>query len=141
MPLLNLVIVEQIIIWEHSTKVQIIKLTSLNTHLIKLLSKIGVETPSQSRFVGYYDIITNNLGGVMPPKKILTLSKVLMYSVEGEKQYYFTILNSLIIILYNNKKGLGNSDGSDFSMTIYLSDRQEAANCVFGKNINCKVLK
>ena len=35
----------------------------------------GVETPSQSRFVGYYDIITNKLGGLLPSIKTINLKK------------------------------------------------------------------
>lgn len=43
----------------------------------------GVETPSQSRFVGYYDIITNKLGGLIPSIRTLTLKKVILHSIKG----------------------------------------------------------
>ena len=79
----------------------------------------GVETPSQSRFVGYYDIITNKLGGLLPPIRTLRLRKVIIHSVEG----------------------VGNSDGSDFSMTIYTVDKKTAALCNFSNSVNCKVNK
>ncbi|RMZ96992.1 phosphatidylinositol 3-4-5-trisphosphate 3-phosphatase TPTE2-like [Brachionus plicatilis] len=76
----------------------------------------GVETPSQSRFVGYYDIICNKLNGLLPPIKYLRLTKVLIHSI----------------------RGIGNSDGSDFSMIIYNNLKQVAATCNFGTNNNCQ---
>jgi PTEN phosphatase family protein len=44
----------------------------------------GVETPSQSRFVGYYDIITNKLGGLLPPIKTINLNKIIINSIKGK---------------------------------------------------------
>lgn len=79
----------------------------------------GVETPSQSRFVGYYDVITNKLGGLLPSIKTLKLKKVIIYSI----------------------KGIGNSDGSDLSMMVYLNNKKEAASCDFATNKNCQVKK
>lgn len=43
----------------------------------------GVETPSQSRFVGYYDIVRNQFGGLLPPLRTLKLSKVIISGLEG----------------------------------------------------------
>ena len=43
----------------------------------------GVETPSQSRFVGYYEDIIYRLGGSLPEKKALRLSKVIINSIKG----------------------------------------------------------
>lgn len=51
----------------------------------------GVETPSQSRFVGYYDIITNKLDGQMPPLRTLKLKEVIIHSIKGK----LVILSSL----------------------------------------------
>ena len=77
----------------------------------------GVETPSQSRFVGYYDIITNKLGGALPPVVTLKLKKLMIYSING----------------------VGNSDGSDFSMNVYTSNKESAVSCNFSTNFNCQV--
>jgi len=44
----------------------------------------GVETPSQSRFVGYYDIITNKLGGLLPSIKTINLKKITINSIKGK---------------------------------------------------------
>jgi PTEN homologous phosphatase len=54
----------------------------------------GVETPSQSRFVGYYDIITNKLGGLLPAIRNLKLKKIVMHSINGI-QAIFKIDNKL----------------------------------------------
>jgi PTEN phosphatase family protein len=77
----------------------------------------GVETPSQSRFVGYYDIITNKLGGLLPPIRVLKLAKVIIHSI----------------------KGIGNGDGSDLSMIAYNVDKTVAVSCNFSNDFNCKV--
>jgi PTEN phosphatase family protein len=77
----------------------------------------GVETPSQSRFVGYYDIITNKLGGLLPAIRVLKLSKVIIHSM----------------------RGIGNNDGSDFSMIVYNIDKTVAVSCNFSNEFNCKV--
>jgi PTEN phosphatase family protein len=77
----------------------------------------GVETPSQSRFVGYYDIITNKLGGLLPPIRTLKLKQVILHSIQG----------------------IGNSDGSDFSMIIYLNNKKSVCSCNFSTNENCQV--
>ena len=37
------------------------------------------------------------------------------------------------------KKGIGNSDGSDFSMLAYLNNKQVATNCSLSTNTNCNV--
>jgi PTEN phosphatase family protein len=79
----------------------------------------GVETPSQSRFVGYYDIITNKLNGLLPSIVTLKLKKVVIYSING----------------------IGNSDGSDLSMIVYRNDKSTAVSCTFSTNTNCKVEK
>lgn len=76
----------------------------------------GVETPSQSRFVGYYDIITNQLGGLLPSIKTMYLKKVIIHSI----------------------KGIGNSDGSDISMLVYTNTKHLAASCTLANSSNCK---
>lgn len=77
----------------------------------------GVETPSQSRFVGYYDIITNKLGGLLPSIKTLKLKSITIKSING----------------------VGNSDGSDFSFSVYLTEKRLAASCTLATNQNCQV--
>jgi PTEN homologous phosphatase len=56
----------------------------------------GVETPSQSRFVGYYDIITNKLGGLLPSIKTINLKKITINSIKGNILWRFAFLNNLI---------------------------------------------
>ena len=36
-------------------------------------------------------------------------------------------------------KGVGNGDGTDFSMVAYTFDKNLIASCNFGSNFNCKV--
>ena len=43
----------------------------------------GVETPSQSRFVSYYDTITNKLNGLLPPINTLKLKRIMIDSING----------------------------------------------------------
>ena len=52
----------------------------------------GVETPSQSRFVGYYDIITNKLGGLLPSIKTIHLKKIRIHSIKG---FYFNLTTNI----------------------------------------------
>jgi hypothetical protein len=50
----------------------------------------GVETPSQSRFVAYFDHIKNTLGGQLPPKRLLKLDKIiLVFQTHTHTNYYF----------------------------------------------------
>lgn len=77
----------------------------------------GVQTPTQARFVGYFDIVTNKLGGMIPSIRTLKLAKVTIHSI----------------------KGIGNGDGTDLSMVItLLSTKKEVAKCSFATNSNCK---
>ena len=58
----------------------------------------GVQTPTQARFVTYYDIITNKLSGIIPTVRTLRLKRVTVHSIGG----------------------VGNGDGSDLTMSITL---------------------
>lgn len=78
----------------------------------------GVETPSQSRYVGYYERVKKDLGGHLPPE---TKKRITSVKIEG-------------------LKGVGNGDGSDLSMEIRL-DGLLIYECKFGDNINCQVTK
>ena len=48
----------------------------------------GVETPSQSRFVEYYDIIIKNYDGLNPPIRNLKLKKIIIHSIKGINKFY-----------------------------------------------------
>lgn len=77
----------------------------------------GVQTPTQARFVEYFSIITNKLGGLLPSVRTLKLKKVTIHSING----------------------VGNGDGSDLSMNIILlSTMKEASSSKFETNENCK---
>lgn len=76
----------------------------------------GVETPSQSRFVGYFEIIKNDLGGLLPSICKLRLNKIIIKSIQG----------------------VGNGNGSDFSLIVYRNDKSIAGEFKFGSNENCK---
>ncbi|XP_042541443.1 phosphatidylinositol 3,4,5-trisphosphate 3-phosphatase TPTE2-like [Dipodomys spectabilis] len=43
----------------------------------------GVETPSQSRYVGYFETIRNVCNWQLPLKKILKITKIVIYSIQG----------------------------------------------------------
>lgn len=43
----------------------------------------GVETPSQSRYVGYYEKILTQYGGNLPPRNELKLTKIIIHSING----------------------------------------------------------
>lgn len=53
----------------------------------------GVETPSQSRYVGYYEVMKNHLGGQVPTSSPLLLRKIvirgMMYVGEGNGDDFF----------------------------------------------------
>lgn len=77
----------------------------------------GVQTPTQARFVGYYDIITNKLSGIIPSVRTLRLKSVTIHSIHG----------------------VGNGDGSDLSMNIILlSSMKGVCSSSFADNVNCK---
>jgi PTEN phosphatase family protein len=46
----------------------------------------GVETPSQSRFVGYYEKMLKNYNGELPPKVSLKLNKIIITSIKGKER-------------------------------------------------------
>ncbi|XP_071125731.1 phosphatidylinositol 3,4,5-trisphosphate 3-phosphatase TPTE2-like [Mytilus edulis] len=78
----------------------------------------GVETPSQSRYVGYFEKVKKKLDGKVPaqvPKKISTI-KIF------------------------NITGVGNADGKDLSMEIRV-DGLLIYECNLGQNINCTLNK
>nr|XP_010980711.1 phosphatidylinositol 3,4,5-trisphosphate 3-phosphatase TPTE2-like isoform X2 [Camelus dromedarius] len=58
----------------------------------------GVETPSQSRFVGYFAKVKNTYNLHLPPRKILKINKFVIYSIHG----------------------VGKGDGSDLEVQIMM---------------------
>ncbi|XP_062608219.1 phosphatidylinositol 3,4,5-trisphosphate 3-phosphatase TPTE2-like [Saccostrea cucullata] len=78
----------------------------------------GVETPSQSRYVGYFEKVKKELGGQVPPEKKKRITSVKIEGLEG----------------------VGNGDGSDLSMEIRV-DGLLIYECRFGDNMNCQVTK
>jgi len=75
----------------------------------------GVETPSQSRYVGYYEWVKNN-DRQLPLEVPLTLTEI---KIRG--------------MMY-----MGRGDGSDFWMEVDLGRGNTVFNCHFGNQINCQ---
>ncbi|XP_076359222.1 phosphatidylinositol 3,4,5-trisphosphate 3-phosphatase TPTE2-like isoform X2 [Tachypleus tridentatus] len=77
----------------------------------------GVETPSQSRYVGYFQQIKEKYGGE-PPADVPTMKirQIKIYALAG----------------------VGKSNGSDFSCEIFL-ERNKVFDCNFGDCKNCQV--
>ncbi|KAJ8297558.1 hypothetical protein KUTeg_024089 [Tegillarca granosa] len=78
----------------------------------------GVETPSQSRYVGYYEKVLKEFGRGLPPRRE---KKIVSVKIEG-------------------LTGVGNGDGSDLSMEI-RADGLLIYECHFGTNVNCQVMR
>lgn len=78
----------------------------------------GVETPSQSRYVGYYDKVKKNMDGKIPLQVPKLMTTVKIY----------------------NLTGMGDNDGKDLSMELRM-DGLLIYECNFGKNINCELCK
>ncbi|XP_041808217.1 putative tyrosine-protein phosphatase TPTE isoform X2 [Chelmon rostratus] len=76
----------------------------------------GVETPSQSRYVGYYEIMKNKFNRQLPPPKSLRVKSIRIHSIAG----------------------VGKGDGSDLKMKIIVKN-QLVFQCVCAKQQNCTV--
>lgn len=75
----------------------------------------GVETPSQNRYVEYFQIIKDKYDGKLPPEIPLKLQEIKIYAVAG----------------------IGNGDGSDLSCEVFLG-RTKVFEMDFGENKNCQ---
>uniref|UniRef100_A0A673KAR4 Phosphatidylinositol 3,4,5-trisphosphate 3-phosphatase TPTE2-like n=1 Tax=Sinocyclocheilus rhinocerous TaxID=307959 RepID=A0A673KAR4_9TELE len=76
----------------------------------------GVETPSQSRYVGYYEIMKNQYNRQLPPQKSLKIKSIRIHSIAG----------------------VGKGNGSDLKVKIIV--KQELVfQCVCAKQQNCAV--
>ncbi|MEQ2274816.1 hypothetical protein XENORESO_012377 [Xenotaenia resolanae] len=76
----------------------------------------GVETPSQSRYVGYYEIMKTQYKRQLPPPKSLRIKSIRIHSIAG----------------------VGKGDGSDLRVKIIVK-KALVFECVCAKQENCKV--
>lgn len=76
----------------------------------------GVETPSQSRYVGYYEIMKNQYNRQLPPQKSLKIKSIRIHSIAG----------------------VGKGNGSDLKVKIIVK-RDLVFQCVCAKQQNCTV--
>ncbi|XP_051972151.1 phosphatidylinositol 3,4,5-trisphosphate 3-phosphatase TPTE2-like isoform X1 [Xyrauchen texanus] len=74
----------------------------------------GVETPSQSRYVGYYEIMKNQYNRQLPPQKSLRITGIQIHSI----------------------RGVGNGNGSDLKVRIIVK-RELVFQCVCARQVNC----
>ncbi|KAL1266645.1 hypothetical protein QQF64_002320 [Cirrhinus molitorella] len=76
----------------------------------------GVETPSQSRYVGYYEIMKNQYNRQLPPQKSLKIKSIRIHSIAG----------------------VGKGNGNDLKVKIIVK-RDLVFECVCAKQQNCAV--
>uniref|UniRef100_A0A673AQQ0 Phosphatidylinositol 3,4,5-trisphosphate 3-phosphatase TPTE2-like n=1 Tax=Sphaeramia orbicularis TaxID=375764 RepID=A0A673AQQ0_9TELE len=76
----------------------------------------GVETPSQSRYVGYYEIMKTKFNRQLPPSKSLKIKSIRIHSIAG----------------------VGKGDGSDLRVKIIVR-KELVFQCVCAKQENCTV--
>ncbi|XP_053313738.1 phosphatidylinositol 3,4,5-trisphosphate 3-phosphatase TPTE2-like [Spea bombifrons] len=74
----------------------------------------GVETPSQSRYVGYYEIMKNKYKLQLPPEKKFSIRSIRIHSIQG----------------------VGKSNGSDLKVQI-LMKKEVVFQCVCRTQENC----
>ncbi|XP_043388362.1 phosphatidylinositol 3,4,5-trisphosphate 3-phosphatase TPTE2 isoform X4 [Chelonia mydas] len=76
----------------------------------------GVETPSQSRYVGYYEILKNKYNLKLPPERRLKIKNIKIYSING----------------------VGKGNGSDLKIQIIMK-RKVVFHCVCATQENCRL--
>ncbi|XP_041116190.1 phosphatidylinositol 3,4,5-trisphosphate 3-phosphatase TPTE2-like [Polyodon spathula] len=76
----------------------------------------GVETPSQSRYVGYYEILKKKYNRQLPPSKSLKIRSIRIHSITG----------------------VGKNNGSDLRLKIVVK-KQNAFQCVCATQESCKL--
>ncbi|KAM3600971.1 uncharacterized protein V6R79_005339 [Siganus canaliculatus] len=76
----------------------------------------GVETPSQSRYVGYYEVMKNKFNRQLPPPQSLRIKSIRIHSIAG----------------------VGKGDGSDLKVKIIVK-KELVFQCVCAKQENCSV--
>ncbi|XP_075775223.1 phosphatidylinositol 3,4,5-trisphosphate 3-phosphatase TPTE2 isoform X5 [Pelodiscus sinensis] len=76
----------------------------------------GVETPSQSRYVGYYEILKNKYNLTLPPERELKIKNIKIYSING----------------------VGRGNGSDLKVQIIVK-KKVVFHCVCATQENCRL--
>ncbi|XP_042287073.1 putative tyrosine-protein phosphatase TPTE isoform X1 [Thunnus maccoyii] len=76
----------------------------------------GVETPSQSRYVGYYEVMKTKFNRQLPPPQSLRIKSIRIHSIAG----------------------VGKGDGSDLKVKIIVR-KELVFQCVCAKQENCTV--
>ncbi|XP_072259864.1 phosphatidylinositol 3,4,5-trisphosphate 3-phosphatase TPTE2-like isoform X2 [Pyxicephalus adspersus] len=76
----------------------------------------GVETPSQSRYVGYYEVLKNKYNLQLPPEKKFRIRSIRIHSIQG----------------------VGKNNGSDLKVQIIIK-KQVVFQCVCETQENCKL--
>ncbi|TMS13929.1 putative tyrosine-protein phosphatase TPTE [Larimichthys crocea] len=76
----------------------------------------GVETPSQSRYVGYYEIMKSKFNRQLPPPKSLRIKSIRIHSIAG----------------------VGKGNGSDLKVKVIVK-KELVFQCVCAKQENCTV--
>ncbi|KAM3869469.1 putative tyrosine-protein phosphatase TPTE [Diretmus argenteus] len=76
----------------------------------------GVETPSQSRYVGYYEIMKTKFNRQLPPPQSLRIKSLRIHSIAG----------------------VGRGNGSDLKVKIIVK-KEVVCQCVCAKQDNCTV--
>ncbi|KAM6098942.1 phosphatidylinositol 3,4,5-trisphosphate 3-phosphatase TPTE2-like isoform 1-T1 [Theristicus caerulescens] len=76
----------------------------------------GVETPSQSRYVGYYEILKNKYNLKLPPERQLKIKNLKIHSIHG----------------------VGKGNGTDMTVQIIVR-KQVVLECVCASQGNCKL--
>ncbi|XP_049324949.1 putative tyrosine-protein phosphatase TPTE isoform X1 [Astyanax mexicanus] len=76
----------------------------------------GVETPSQSRYVGYYEIMKNKYNRQLPPPQSLKIKSMRIHSIAG----------------------VGKGNGSDLKVRIIVK-REQVFQCVCATQTNCRL--
>lgn len=85
------------------------------TDLSKSSKFQGVETPSQNRYVGYFQEVKEKYNGIPPQEVNLRLRQIRITAVAG----------------------IGKGDGSDMSCEVFIG-RMKVFECDFGQNKNCQ---
>ncbi|XP_078513377.1 phosphatidylinositol 3,4,5-trisphosphate 3-phosphatase TPTE2-like isoform X1 [Lissotriton helveticus] len=91
----------------------------------------GVETPSQSRYVGYYEIMKNKYKLQLPPEKKLRIKSIRIHSIQ-DKSRTFNIL------WFTDKTGVGKNNGSDLKLQIIVK-KEVVFQCISATQENCKL--
>ncbi|KAL7991245.1 hypothetical protein Chor_015501, partial [Crotalus horridus] len=76
----------------------------------------GVETPSQSRYVEYYEILKSEYNLILPPEKLFRIKCIKLYAIQG----------------------VGKGNGTDFRIKIIMK-KDVVFQCICATLMNCKL--